>query len=272
MANLKSIVKSTFLAGAVVLSSLGLCPGRAHAADKDVYRDEVSINTNYATFNINGEEYQKGVSLDLESKFGIPVREWLDIQTNLKFNHHSYSSLDKKSTETIDNLELKVGGKVELYSSNGLKFYLDMGGKYLLNHEKMVFERNEAYIMGNLWGPSLAVGIEGSNFDFSISLSTLLGIEGSSYEKDYGSQVEQLSVNLTPRFWRIEVPMECELFFQSAAEYKGYYPNLLLKFTLKPGIALTEHVGAFINITHSNMFLEEYYETFDVGGGFKIKW
>ncbi len=293
MTSLRKIVNSALLAGALGVASAVSCPQVAQASEepkdtsavagqvgagsvkskpKKFYKGDVSTSVGYSNFDIGGMKYQDGVSLGIEGNFDFNVMDWLAVYGGMQVDHQEYWVLGSDDTETVSELEIMLGGRLDIPLSSDFKLYLGFGGKYSFDREGMIFEGTNAHLTKNLGGPVLAAGFEWKHLDLSVSFSHLLGLKTSSYDLDRGYLSRRLEVKLVPKFWKVEVPIEWKLSSGSIDSPNAEYPDYLTRFTLRPGVKVTDHIVPFVSFADTISWGAQGYNVAEIGGGVKVKW
>lgn len=295
MAGLGKIVNSALLAGAIGIAPAVLCPQVAQASPehksnsavarmagdtvkegvddkpKKFYRGNVSTSLSYSDFDIRGIDYQRGLSMDIEGNFNFNVMDWLAVYGGMQVDHQKYWVLGSDDAETVSELEIMLGERNDIPLSGDFMLYFAFGGKYSMNREGMLIDNTNAHLTKILAGPVIAGGFEWKYLDFSVSLLHLWGLKTSSYDFDRSYLSRQLEVKLVPKFWKIEVPMEYELSFGSLDSPQSDYPDVMMRFKLRPGVEVADHVVPFIIFEDIFSYGAQGYNVIEIGVGIKVK-
>ncbi len=228
---------------------------------------------NDANLDINNKEYETGVSFDFDNSINIKVLDWLELSSMFKFNYQTYGALKEDVSETVSDVNLFLGGRSDLYSSQNFRVYLGFGGEYLKNSERMILEGSNAHLTRRTMGPVISLGFDWSHVDLSFSASELFGKRTSSFDRSRNIRLEHLSLKVTPRLWRFGLPADLDYFIWEINDFPKVRQNRLMKLRLRPSVDIKSHISVFGNLGYAwSLEGEELYSTKEFGGGVKVKW
>ena len=86
-------------------------------------------------------------------------------------------------------------------------------------------------------------------------------------------RLEHLSLKVTPRFGRFELPANLDYFAWDLNDLPKIGQSMLMKLRLRPSIDIKTHISVFGNFGYAWSFgNDEVYNTKEFGGGVKVKW